>query len=130
VIVGRLAGFALRSSVMPDSALNRTFSLDHVDYSANELRAHDQRTFDLLGRTPIEGLFCDFDLCPSLIRWGADGLAFNNTQTHKVYLVRSCLVRCADLSVALVANPDPPVFESNVIFTVTVSNLGRDDAPD
>jgi uncharacterized repeat protein (TIGR01451 family) len=59
----------------------------------------------------------------SLIRWGADGLAFRTDQ-GQLFLCQRSKVQGVDLSVSHEASADPVTLCGQLIYTVTVTNRG------
>ncbi|MGI8656754.1 MAG: Calx-beta domain-containing protein [Pyrinomonadaceae bacterium] len=75
------------SVVIPDSANGRVFFL--VSQGANvQLRAYDINTFLPIGSLTISGVN---GTVSSLVRWGANGLAFR-TSSNQIFLVQTSLV--------------------------------------
>jgi len=72
-----LAVFDAAGPVEPDAALGKVFFLDHDRFSSvATLKTFDIATFILENSTPITGIAGT--TTGSLIRWGADGLAFRS----------------------------------------------------
>jgi hypothetical protein len=89
-IIGTYANLGYESLMAVDTSLNRIFFLTSV--SGNwSLRAYDLYTFRLIGTAFLQGIS---GTPTSLVRWGANGLAFR-TGEGKVFLVQSTLVNPA-----------------------------------
>jgi uncharacterized repeat protein (TIGR01451 family) len=112
--------------VVADAATGRVFFLTEGD-AGRRLLAFDRRSFLPVGALAIPGVA---GTPGSLIRWGQHGLAFR-TDAGQLFLIRSSLLgplpKSADLSVSLVASPDPAV-GGDLTYTVTVTNRGPDPA--
>jgi len=116
-----------QSLVCPDLPNGRVFFLARESFQTYSLRAFDARTYTLLGSIPLPPL--EFDPS-SLIRWGADGLAFQSGDT--VYLVRTSLVPqdspTVDLEVTAPATlPATPAGET-LTYAISVRNAGANTA--
>jgi DNA-binding beta-propeller fold protein YncE len=83
-IVGTYPGLGFGTIVRPDSTVGRTFAL-----AQGTIVAFDQATFVTMGTLRVPGV-SSYPDPGSLIRWGADGLAFR--WNGKVFLVRTSLV--------------------------------------
>jgi uncharacterized repeat protein (TIGR01451 family) len=129
---GSLLGtFAAQGTVAPDSSLGRAFVMSgSIPFgTANQITAFDVNTFLSLGSLPVGGVVTDFG-ASSLVRWGADGLAFR-TDTQ-VYVLRDKLVKDlsgtpADVAVSLSA-PSTTSTGVNTTITVSVKNKGPNSA--
>ena len=80
------------SSVVVDPELGRAFVL-----SRDELAAFDINTFNKIGSIPNPATSIAYYEPPTLVRWGANGLAFRNrtnanTPTDQIYLIQTSLV--------------------------------------
>lgn len=133
---GALLGtFAANGPVVPASSLNRAFILNGNASSVtpNQITAFNLNTFVPVGSFGVGGVDnIGFNTPSSLVRWGADGLAFR-TDTG-VYIVRSSVVRDlsktpADVSVVASA-PASSATGANTAATFTVSNAGPNAVSD
>ena len=95
-LVGR---FSASGPMVPDSTVGRTFFLSQRQSGAGSWRvqAFDQETFLEIGSLDIPGVT---GTPRSLIRWGADGLAFR-TETQ-VFIFRTSLVSSPGVSTGAV----------------------------
>jgi uncharacterized repeat protein (TIGR01451 family) len=130
---GSLLGtFAAQGSVAPDSSLGRAFVMGGSTPfgTANQVTAFDLNTFLSVGSLPVGGVTTDFGTVSSLVRWGADGLAFR-TDTQ-VYVLRDKLVKDlsgtpADVAISLTA-PSTTSTGVNTTITISVKNNGPNSA--
>jgi hypothetical protein len=95
-IMGRFEGTSISGSVVrPDSSVGRTFFLPRSSSGCVtiSLLGFDQNAFHAVGSLAITGLSCgsSFIDTSSLIRWGANGLAFR-TFSGEVVILRTSLV--------------------------------------
>jgi hypothetical protein len=86
-IVGTFPNIPLGSLVAPDSTVGLVFFLTGSAPTVT-LRAFDLVTFLQVGTVDIPGVVGTYS---SLIRWGADGLAFR-TSGNQVFLIRTSLI--------------------------------------
>lgn len=116
-------------NVYADGSTGRVFYLVIPNNSNGQGRRYQIRGYDLDTRVPLGSiLFPGETRAPSsLIRWGADGLAFR-TSDDKVFLARTPMVPSpsfeADLSVSATADPNPVTIGGKLTYTVTVTNGG------
>lgn len=99
-IIGTYADVSYDSLMAVDTNLNRIFFLKSIS-GGWQLRAYDLYTFRLIGTANIQGVN---GTPTSLVRWGANGLAFN-TVGGKVFLVQSNLIN----SSVPAPNPTPTI---------------------
>lgn len=115
------AGAQNSAAVVPDPVSGRVFFL--VQNNGWQIRAYDVATRRFLGSEAVANLIGTPE---KLIRWGADGLAFQTTG-KQLFIIRSPLVRTdvfADLALT-VAGPQTPVSPGeSAAFTLTVTNQG------
>lgn len=130
---GSLLGtFAAQGTVAPDSSLGRVFVVNGSAPfgTVNQITAFDLNTFLSTGSLPVGGVVTDIGGASSLVRWGADGLAFR-TDTQ-VYVLRDKLVKDlsgtpADVAVSLSA-PSTSSTGVNTSITISVKNNGPNSA--
>jgi len=126
--------------VAPDSTVGRAYLLySSNEFSTRQINAYDLKTFVLKGSVPIGEVYTGYSSIPaSLVRWGADGLAYvdtdNFTQSGQLYILHSKLVRDlskkpADLSISAQA-PATAVTGSTLTYNLTVKNGGPYTAPE
>ena len=94
--------------------------------TVNQITAFDVNTFLSAGSLPVGGVQTDIGGVSSLVRWGADGLAFR-TDTQ-IYVLRNALVKDlsgtpADVAVSLTA-PAASSTGVNTSITIRVKNDG------
>ncbi len=126
VIIGAYEGLGTGTLVEPDTATGRVFFLTRVG-TAWQVRAYDPATMAFLGSTTVTNVSGS---PTNFLRWGADGLAFCTTG-NQVFLTRSPLVPAgpaADLVLSQRATPAPHLVDSNVTFTLTLTNAGPNTA--
>ncbi len=87
LLLGTFSGVGSGALVEPDSAAGRVFFLTGSG-ATRTLQAFDTRTFLPVGSLTVSGVS---GAPGSLIRWGADGLAFR-TSGGQVFLVRTSLI--------------------------------------
>jgi trimeric autotransporter adhesin len=130
---GNLLGtFSAPGSVAPDSVLGRAFVVngDTPFGTVNQITAFDVNTFLSAGSLPVGGVQTDIGGASSLVRWGADGLAFR-TDTQ-IYVLRNALVKDlsgtpADVAVSLTA-PATSSTGVNTSIKIRVKNDGPNSA--
>ena len=131
----QLGTFSASGPVAVDSAAKRAFVLANANVpsgSGQAINAYDTNTFLPAGNIALSGL--DTSSYPyaaaSLLRWGADGLAFRtNTQ---VFVLRSAVVKDlstnpADLGISL-SVPQSVNSVANFTFDATIANAGPNGA--
>ncbi|MFL6515837.1 MAG: hypothetical protein ACJ8M1_12530 [Chthoniobacterales bacterium] len=124
----RLGAFAVTSpgATRPDLAANRVYFVESTyqfSYQYNTLSAYDPATFS---RIRALSLPTWFDSVGSLVRWGANGLAFR-TSDSLVLINSSQLVPSnppADLAVSVQATPNPASVGNPLTYTVQLTNQG------
>jgi uncharacterized repeat protein (TIGR01451 family) len=116
-----LAGAEGASLVEPDGVSGRVFYL--VKTNASQIRAYDIGTRALLGSIAVPYLS---GIPSSLVRWGANGLAFR-TSANQLYVVRSALMQPAagaDVALQLTGPESPMPAGADAAFTLTITNRG------
>jgi len=119
------------SIVEPYLSVGRVFTLASQPVFAQPpawtLYACDPISLQAVANLPIPGVLGG----PiSLIRWGTNGLAFCTSQ-NQVFLVRTSLIATgppADLAITVSDNPHPAVLNSNLTYSIQVTNSGPNDA--
>jgi uncharacterized repeat protein (TIGR01451 family) len=125
-VVGNFSGLNFDTTVLPDSTIDRTFFVtDNFGVTA-ELRAYRQSDLTFIRSLQVPADLTGCCSCYKIIRWGTDGLVYR-TSGH-VYVIHGCIVLSADLAITMTAQPNPPVLDSNVTYSITVTNKGPDDA--
>jgi uncharacterized repeat protein (TIGR01451 family) len=116
--------------VQPELRKDRVFFLGPWGPARNNLLVYNPRTLAQVGRVELPEVFGE---PRSLVRWGADGLAFHVdpdlliNEFDQILLLRSPLVSGvsgADLSLALSATPQPVRVGEPLTVTITVANAG------
>lgn len=105
VVKGTFAGLVGTVAMVIDSANNRAFFLANSNSgnSTHFLRAYELDTFRFIGSLDLQyGSYYD-SRPPILVRWGANGLAFNGND--QIYLLQTSLVN----SSVPVPNPTPTI---------------------
>ncbi|MEO5716568.1 MAG: hypothetical protein ABIT37_24025 [Luteolibacter sp.] len=121
----RLGIFSTNGPVAPDLASNRVFYLENDTGGGDGhfISSYDPTTFSLIRRVALQNTTGNVG---SLIRWGANGLAFR-TETSVVVLVSPSLVQSdppADLAITVQATPNPATVGAAITYTVQATNLG------
>lgn len=125
VVVGSYSGLGAGTLVEPDAAHGRVYFLTRLGVATGtwQVRAYEPATGTFLGNTTVSNVLGS---PTNFVRWGADGLAFCTT-SNQVFLLRSPLVPAnpaTDLAVAQSCSPPPYLLNSNLTFTLTVTNAG------
>src|SRR2546429_151604 len=127
---GSLLGtFPAAGPVASDSTVGRAFILNSSGSFGmyDQITAFNESTFVPIGSFSVAGVGQPGGTNPSsLVRWGADGLAFRTPS--QIYIVRNALVRdlsgtTTDLSVSMSA-PASGTSGTNATVTMTVKNNG------
>ncbi|MDB6032405.1 MAG: Conserved repeat domain protein, partial [Verrucomicrobiales bacterium] len=123
---GYIPGIPANSLVLYDAPSRRLFYIV-ANGSTTTLQSYDPQTLGLLGSLNIPGVSGSLS---SLVRWGADGLAFRTTG-DQLFLLRTSLLPSsppADLQVSFKAITDPIMVGSNFSYSVFVTNRGQNNA--
>jgi hypothetical protein len=119
---GVVTGITNNSPLCYDSTAQRVYYLSPAGTNAL-LRAVDSTTLMTVGTKSIGGISGD---PASLIRWGADGLAFRTTE-GQMFVLRTGLIPsapAADLGLSITASGSQAFVGSNFIYSVRVTNAG------
>ena len=96
-------------SVLPDPKAGRVYFIEIPNVLPSRLRLHvyDSETFLLIGVLDLANIPTNFGEQPSsLVRWGANGLAFRNA--NKVYLLQHNLIGGTSPTFTPAPTPAPP----------------------
>lgn len=111
-LVGTFPNLDSSALVVPDSSVGRVYFLvNSSTFGTLSLRAYDMNTFVLLGSMTIPNIS---SARTSLIRWGANGLAFRttadssgNVEGSKLYIIQTSLVPSAEPVPTPLPSPTP-----------------------
>jgi uncharacterized repeat protein (TIGR01451 family) len=128
VAIGRVPGITNSAAMLFDPSTRRLFYLQ-MGASNYVLQAFEAGSFLPLGNLSIPGVL---GTPSSLIRWGADGLAFR-TSGDQLFILRTSLVPTnppADLAITLSSADGAAIVASNYVFSLQVTNGGPATAAD
>jgi uncharacterized repeat protein (TIGR01451 family) len=118
---------AVSGPIVSDSVLGKAFILPTGLFSAGEILAFDEKSFDPTGSVAFGGLENQSSTPADLVRWGQDGLAFH--VGSQLYVLHSSIVKdtsteAADLKATIQA-PATATTGSTMTYQFKVANLGE-----
>jgi hypothetical protein len=102
---GRFSGLEFDNVMLIDAAKNRAFFLSNNFNTGWNLRSYELDTFRPVASVRIEGIFSGTGSLSSLVRWGANGLAFRSYD--RIFLIQSALVDASATIPAATPTPSP-----------------------
>lgn len=121
-VMGQFDGLGTDPTVEPDLEQQRVFFVSRLG-AGLQLQSFDANTRQLVGALSLTSVAGQ---PASLVRWGADGLAFC-TSSNQLVLVRTQLAAgrpAADLALGAIGQPTGPVAGHPFELWLTVTNLG------
>ena len=128
-LMKRAGTFPTSGLVCPDAGAGRVFFLESDgQYYSNygKFSAFDPSTFTLIRRITTPPISSP----KSLIRWGANGVAFSTPDSVMLFSSTSLIPSAppADLVTTVVASPNPAAINSPLTYTAQVTNNGPNPA--